>query len=122
VPLSNFAPRGFRCVHQSIAILYHQVPNPNILSRFATFASLYGGHQLRRLVDGAGSAALRDDAAAARRDAERAERRWELEAGRASAAEAEAQAAKSRAAVAQAQVHTPSSRSLTTVMLHQLPV
>jgi hypothetical protein len=29
VPLSNFVPRGFRFVHHSIAILYHEVPNPN---------------------------------------------------------------------------------------------
>jgi hypothetical protein len=33
VPLSNFAPRGFAFVHHSIAILYHQVPNPNITIR-----------------------------------------------------------------------------------------
>ena len=29
MPLSNFVPRGFGLVHHSIAILYHQVPNPN---------------------------------------------------------------------------------------------
>jgi DNA segregation ATPase FtsK/SpoIIIE-like protein len=33
VPLSNFAPRGFGFVHHSIAILYHEVPNPNISIR-----------------------------------------------------------------------------------------
>jgi hypothetical protein len=33
VPLSNFAPRGFGFVHHSIAILYHQEPNPNITIR-----------------------------------------------------------------------------------------
>ena len=31
--LSNFVPRGFGFVHHSIAILYHQVPNPNITIR-----------------------------------------------------------------------------------------
>jgi hypothetical protein len=30
VPLSTFVPRGFGFVHHSIAILYHEVPNPNI--------------------------------------------------------------------------------------------
>jgi hypothetical protein len=33
VPLSNFVPRGFGFVHHSIAILYHQVPNPNLTIR-----------------------------------------------------------------------------------------
>jgi hypothetical protein len=33
VPLSNFVPRGFGFVHHSIAILYHEVPNPNITIR-----------------------------------------------------------------------------------------
>jgi hypothetical protein len=33
VPLSNFVPRGFGLVHHSIAILYHEVPNPNITIR-----------------------------------------------------------------------------------------
>jgi hypothetical protein len=33
VPLSNFVPRGFGLVHHSIAILYHQVPNPNLTIR-----------------------------------------------------------------------------------------
>jgi hypothetical protein len=33
VPLSYFVPRGFGFVHHSIAILYHQVPNPNITIR-----------------------------------------------------------------------------------------
>jgi hypothetical protein len=33
VPLSNFVPRGFGFVHHSIAIFYHEVPNPNITIR-----------------------------------------------------------------------------------------
>jgi hypothetical protein len=33
VPLSNFAPRGFGFVHHTIAILYHEVPNPNLTIR-----------------------------------------------------------------------------------------
>jgi hypothetical protein len=33
VPLFNFAPRGFGFVHHSIAILYHEVPNPNLTIR-----------------------------------------------------------------------------------------
>jgi hypothetical protein len=33
VPLSNFAPRGFGFVHHSIAILYHEVPNPYLTIR-----------------------------------------------------------------------------------------
>jgi hypothetical protein len=33
VPLSNFVPRGFGFVHHSIAILDHQVPNPNLTIR-----------------------------------------------------------------------------------------
>jgi hypothetical protein len=33
VPLSKFVPRGFGFVHHSIAILYHQVPNPNLTIR-----------------------------------------------------------------------------------------
>jgi hypothetical protein len=39
VPLSNFVPRGFAFVHPSIAILHHQVPNPNLTIRHF-FASL----------------------------------------------------------------------------------
>jgi hypothetical protein len=31
--LSDFAPRGFGFVYHSIAILYHEVPNPNITIR-----------------------------------------------------------------------------------------
>jgi hypothetical protein len=34
VPLSNFVLRGFGFVHHSIAILYHEVPNPNLTIRF----------------------------------------------------------------------------------------
>jgi hypothetical protein len=37
VLLSNFVPRGFGFVHHSIAILYHEVPNPNI--RIRTFST-----------------------------------------------------------------------------------
>jgi hypothetical protein len=33
VPLYNFVPRGFGFVHHSIAILYHEVPNPNLTIR-----------------------------------------------------------------------------------------
>jgi hypothetical protein len=33
VPLSNFVPRGFGFVHHSRAILYHEVPNPNLTIR-----------------------------------------------------------------------------------------
>jgi hypothetical protein len=33
VPLSRFVPRGFGFVHHSIAILYHEVPNPNLTIR-----------------------------------------------------------------------------------------
>jgi hypothetical protein len=42
VPLSKFVPRGFVFVHHSIAILYHQVPNPDITIRLF-FASLRSG-------------------------------------------------------------------------------
>jgi hypothetical protein len=33
VSLSNFEPRGFGFAHRSIAILYHEVPNPNLTIR-----------------------------------------------------------------------------------------
>jgi hypothetical protein len=33
VPLSNFVLRGFGFVHHSIAILYHEVPNPYLTIR-----------------------------------------------------------------------------------------
>jgi hypothetical protein len=33
VPQSNFVPRDFGFVHHSIAILYHEVPNPNLTIR-----------------------------------------------------------------------------------------
>jgi hypothetical protein len=33
VPLSNFVRRGFGFVHHSIAVLYHEVPNPNLTIR-----------------------------------------------------------------------------------------
>jgi hypothetical protein len=42
VPLSNFVPRGFEFVHHSIAILYHEVPNPNITIR-DFFIAVRGG-------------------------------------------------------------------------------
>jgi hypothetical protein len=45
VPLSNFVSRGFGFVHHSIAILYHEVPNPNITIRNFLIA-VY--HQLSR--------------------------------------------------------------------------
>jgi hypothetical protein len=41
VPLSNFVPRGFGFVHHSIAILYHEVPNPTLTIR--DFSSQYAG-------------------------------------------------------------------------------
>jgi hypothetical protein len=41
VPLSNFVPRGFGFVHHSIAILYHEVPNPNLTIR--NFCIAVGG-------------------------------------------------------------------------------
>jgi hypothetical protein len=43
VPLSNFAPRGFGFVHHSIAILYHQVPNPSITIRHFFIAVWWRG-------------------------------------------------------------------------------
>jgi hypothetical protein len=33
VPLYFFVPRGFGFVHHSIALLYHEVPNPNLTIR-----------------------------------------------------------------------------------------
>jgi hypothetical protein len=33
VPISKFAQRGFGFVHHSMAILYHEVPNPNVTIR-----------------------------------------------------------------------------------------
>ena len=33
MPLYNFCTEGFGFVHHSIAILYHEVPNPNITTR-----------------------------------------------------------------------------------------
>jgi hypothetical protein len=33
VPLSTFVPRGFKFVHHSLAILYHEVPNPYLTIR-----------------------------------------------------------------------------------------
>jgi hypothetical protein len=41
VPLSNFVPRGFGFVRHSIAILYHQAPNPYITIR--NFSIVVGG-------------------------------------------------------------------------------
>jgi hypothetical protein len=38
VPLSNFVPRGFGFAHHSIAILYHEVPNPNLTIRHFSIA------------------------------------------------------------------------------------
>ena len=39
MPLSNFVPRGFGFVRHSIAILYHQVPDPDITIRNFFIAS-----------------------------------------------------------------------------------
>jgi hypothetical protein len=33
VPLSNFVQKGFGFVHHSIALLYHEVPNPSLTIR-----------------------------------------------------------------------------------------
>jgi hypothetical protein len=41
VPLSNFVQRGFGFVHDSIAILYHEVPNLSITIR--NFCIAVGG-------------------------------------------------------------------------------
>jgi hypothetical protein len=65
VPLSNFVPRGFGFVDQSIAILDHEVPNPNLtirdfsiaahlllraMSRVAVVAVLRGAVRRRQLI------------------------------------------------------------------------
>jgi hypothetical protein len=47
VPLSNFVPRGFGFVHHSIAILITKCQI--LVSRFATFSSLYGAARVRPL-------------------------------------------------------------------------
>jgi hypothetical protein len=44
VPLYNFVLRGFGFVHHSIAILYHQVPNPNLTIR-TFFIAVQERHQ-----------------------------------------------------------------------------
>jgi hypothetical protein len=54
VPLSNFVLRGFGFVHHSIAILYHEVPNPNITIRNFLIAVRGGGDM--RLVGRSGGA------------------------------------------------------------------
>jgi hypothetical protein len=52
VPLSNFVLRGFRFVHHSIAILYHEVPNPNLTIRnFYIHARRCGGRTAETLMD-----------------------------------------------------------------------
>ena len=51
MPLSNFVPRGFGFIHHSIAILYHQVPNPNITIRNFVVAA---GRRPLRLPHGPG--------------------------------------------------------------------
>jgi hypothetical protein len=48
VPLSNFVPRGFGFVHHSRAILYHEVPHPNLTTR--NFLIAVAGGALRRAV------------------------------------------------------------------------
>jgi hypothetical protein len=40
VPLSNFVPSGFGFVHHSIALLYHEVPNPNLTIRNFFYRSM----------------------------------------------------------------------------------
>jgi hypothetical protein len=48
VPLSNFVPRRFGFVYHSIAILYHQVPNPYLTIRNFCIAVLQTNQLLRR--------------------------------------------------------------------------
>jgi hypothetical protein len=58
VPLSNFVPRGFGFVHHSIAILDHEVPNPNLTIRnflIAVGASGGGGARVGWVVRGGGA-------------------------------------------------------------------
>jgi hypothetical protein len=52
VPLSNFVPWGFGFVHHSIAILYHQVPNPNLTIRNFCIAVQGLGFETDRLKTG----------------------------------------------------------------------
>jgi hypothetical protein len=47
VPLSNFVPRGFGFFHHSIAVLYHEVPNPNLTIR-NFFVAAWGRARARR--------------------------------------------------------------------------
>jgi hypothetical protein len=47
VPLSNFEPRGFGFVHHSIAIFYHEVPNPHLTIR-NFFIAVRGGRERTR--------------------------------------------------------------------------
>ena len=49
MPLSNSALRGFGFVHHSIALLYHQVPNPNLTIRNLCIA-VRGQHRPQQLV------------------------------------------------------------------------
>jgi hypothetical protein len=46
VPLSRFVPRGFGFVHHSIAILYHEVRNPNLTIRSCFIAVRRAGAPL----------------------------------------------------------------------------
>ena len=48
MPLSNFVPRRFGFVYHSIAILYHQVPNPYLTIRNFCIAVLQTNQLLRR--------------------------------------------------------------------------
>jgi hypothetical protein len=50
VPLSNFVPRGFGFVHHSIAILDHEVPNPNLTIR--DFLIAVGGEEAAAVIAG----------------------------------------------------------------------
>ena len=47
MPLSRFVLRGFGFVHHSIAILYHEVPNPNLTIRnfFIAVSQVVGGSE-----------------------------------------------------------------------------
>jgi hypothetical protein len=59
VPLSNFVPRGFGFVHHSIAILYKEVPNPDLTIRNFSVAVGQPHHHatVLRLLDALAAAA-----------------------------------------------------------------
>jgi hypothetical protein len=56
VPLSNFVPRGFGFVHHSIAIIDHEVPNPNLTIRALFHRSAAAAEQPGRKAGGKGAA------------------------------------------------------------------